>query len=394
MSWPVSQVTKRTLAILAASLLTAAAPPPAVTPGYQPQDADERGLWMQVDEYERQFKTSNFVMHEPDLNAYVRRVFCKTVGEAECRDVRIYVVRTPYFNASMAPNGMMQVWSGLFLRCRNEAQLAAVLGHEYTHYRQRHSVKLFRDVKTKTNTLAWLSMIPVGGYAVAAGFQAAQIGIVGSIFSNSREMEREADAGSLPMLVHAGYDPTAAARIWGQIRAEDEATAAERKRRRRREGGMFASHPTSLDRQKTLDAGAAALASPSATTLAASEYRQALAPYWASFIDDQIKLNDFGATDLLLGQLASTGWTGDLLYARGELYRSRGKPGDFALAATAYNDALKAQAAPVETWRGLGIALMRSGDAAGGRTALAEYLKRAPQAKDRDLIASMAGVAA
>lgn len=389
------RVGKRILLLLGASLLaTGAAPPPSVTPGYQPQDADERGLWMQVDEYERQFKTSNFVMREPDLNAYVRRVFCKTVGQAECAGVRIYIVRTAYFNASMAPNGMMQVWSGLFLRARDEAQLAAVLGHEYTHYRQRHSVKLFRDVKTKTNTMAWLSMIPVGGYAVALGFQAAQIGLIGSIFSNSREMEREADAGSLPMLVKAGYDPRAAARIWGQIRAEDEATAAERKKRRRREGGMFASHPTSADRQKTLDAAAAAIATPSATVLAATEYRQALAPYWASFIDDQIKLNDFGATELLLNQLASTGWTGDLLYARGELYRSRGKPGDFALAATAYQDALKTTATPVEAWRGLGMALMRSGDAAAGKAALAQYLQRAPQAKDRDMIASMAGVAA
>ena len=29
----------------------------------------------------------------------------------------------PWFNASMAPNGMMQVWSGLLLRVDNEAQL-------------------------------------------------------------------------------------------------------------------------------------------------------------------------------------------------------------------------------------------------------------------------------
>lgn len=384
---------KRALAVVAASLTTAAAPPVAVTPGYQPQDADERGLWMQVDEYERQFRTSNFVMRDPGLNAYVRRVFCRTVGEAECASVRIYIVHTPYFNASMAPNGMMQVWSGLFLRCRDEAQLAAVLGHEYTHYRERHSVRLFRDVKKKTNTMAWLSMIPVGGYAVAAGFQAAQIGVVGSIYSNSRDMEREADAGSLPMLARAGYDPRAASRIWGQIRAEDEATAAERRRRRRREGGMFATHPTSLDRQQTLDRAAAAIATPATTATKAIEYRRALAPYWAGFIDDQIKLNDFGATELLLNQLASDGWTGDLLYARGELYRARGKAGDFALAATAYRQALAATGAPVETWRGLGLALMRAGDRPGGATALGEYLKRNPQAKDRDMIGSMAAAA-
>ena len=374
-------------------LLSGAAPPPvAVAPGYQPQDADERGLWMQVDEYERQFKTSNFVMHDAALNAYVRQVFCKTVGEAECSSVRIYILRTAYFNASMAPNGMMQVWSGLFLRCRNEAQLAAVLGHEYTHYKQRHSVKLFRDAKNKTNTMAWLSVIPVGGLAVAGAMSVAQLGVIGSLYSNSREMEREADAGSLPLMVHAGYDPHAASRIWAQIRAEDDATAAERKRKRRREGGMFATHPTSVDRQADLDKQANAVATPAATDLGVDRYHAALGPYWAGFIDDQVKLNDFGATELLLTQLAGDQWTGDLLYARGELYRSRGADGDFGKAANFYRDATVMDGAPVEAWRGLGIALLRSGDTANGQAALKMYLDKAPQAKDRAMMAMMAGI--
>ncbi len=380
------------LALALAPVLTAAVSPgTTVTPGYQPQDSDERGLWMQVDEYERQFKTSNFVVRDPALNAYVRQVFCRTVGDAGCAGVRIYLVRTPYFNASMAPNGMMQVWTGLFLRCRDEAQLAAVLGHEFTHYKDRHSIKGFRDAKNKTNAIAWLSMIPFGGYAAGA-MVAMQAGMIGSIFANSREMEREADAGSLPLLVHAGYDPHAASRIWAQIRAEDEATAVERKHKRR-EGGMFATHPTSIERQATLDRAADALATPAATALNADQYRAALAPWWADFIDDQIKLNDFGATDLLLGQLAAGQWTGDLLYARGELYRSRGRADDFVKAARFYRDGIAKGGAPVEVWRGLGLALLRAGDRAGGQLALKTYLEKRPEAKDRSMIAMMAGVA-
>jgi Zn-dependent protease with chaperone function len=375
-----------------ALLATAAAPPPVVvTPGYIPQDADERGLWMQVDEYERQFKTSNFVMRDAALHAYVRQVFCKTVGEAKCKDVRIYVVRTPYFNASMAPNGMMQVWSGLFLRCRNEAQFAAVLGHEYMHYSNRHSVKQFRNIKSKTNAIGWLSVIPLGGM-VAGGIALAQLGMIGSVFSNSREMEREADTGALPLMVKAGYDPSAASKVWGQILAEDAATAAERKRARRREGGMFATHPQSVERQAELEKEAKMLTSPSATALNTAEYRAALAPWWADFIDDQIKLNDFGATELLLGQLADGNWTGELLYARGELYRSRGKPEDFKSAAGFYNDGITKGGAPVEAWRGLGVALLRNGDKLGGEKALKTYLEKKPDAKDKAMMAMMAGV--
>ncbi|MFZ4747746.1 MAG: peptidase M48, partial [Sphingomonas sp.] len=167
---------------------------------------------------------------------------------------------------------------------------------------------------------------------------------------------------------------------------------AERKRARRREGGMFATHPQSVERQAELEQEAKALATPSATALNTAEYRAALALWWVDFIDDQIKLNDFGATDLLLGQLADGNWTGELLYARGELYRSRGKPEDFKSAAGFYNDGIAKGGAPVEVWRGLGVALLRSGDAPGGQKALKTYLEKKPDAKDKAMMAMMAGV--
>lgn len=348
-----------------------------------PQDEDERGLWMQVEDAERKLKASNFVIRDPALNAYVRGVYCKAVSESECAGVRIYITRTPFFNASMAPNGMMQVWSGLFLRVRDEAQLAAVLAHEHTHYRARHSLRLFRNIKDKTNAMAWLSFVPFGSIAA--------LGMLGSIFGFSREMEREADAGSITALSASGYDPEAASQIWGQMLAEFDATAAERKRKRRGEGGLFATHPPSVERQAELKKQAAALPTGGERRRGAEGYHAALAPYWADLIDDQIKLNDFGATDLLLGQLASAGWTAELLFARGELHRARGAAGDFEKAAGYYGEAVAKGGAPVEAQRGLGMALLRSGRTAEGQTALKEYLRLRPEAKDKAMIAMLAG---
>ena len=129
--------------------IAAAEPAPIVDAGYKPQNQDERGLWLQMEEEERTLKKSNFIIRDAALNAYVRDVFCRTVGNDRCGDVRIYIMRTPYFNASMAPNGMMQVWSGLMLRTQNEAQLAAILGHEYAHYQKRHSLQLFQDAANR-----------------------------------------------------------------------------------------------------------------------------------------------------------------------------------------------------------------------------------------------------
>jgi predicted Zn-dependent protease len=380
----------RALLALATALSVAAAPqtePVAAGAGYVPQDKDERGLWMQVEEYERELKHSSFVMADPGLNTYVRQVFCKTVGEVECKDVRIYVMRTPYFNASMAPNGMMQVYSGLFLRTRNEAQLAAILGHEYTHYRNRHSIQAFRSAKKNLAVAAWF-----GGFGLIGS--AIQLSAIGSYFRFSREMEAEADAGSIPMLVKAGYDPHQASLVWEQLRAEMDATAVARAKKSRKDknGGMFASHPPTAERMMTLKALAEKAGSPASPDNRRSAYVTALAPFWADFVDDQIKLNDFGATEFLLTSLASEGWSTELLYARGELYRSRGRAEDLPQAAAFYQQSLADQSAPAEAWRGLGLALLRAGKAEEGKAALKTYLIKRPEAKDRAMMAMMAGI--
>jgi hypothetical protein len=379
---------KRLGSILGAGLLlagTAAIGGPfgEAGPDYQPHDRDERGLWMQMDEAERDLETSAYVIRDPALNAYVRGVFCRTVTQANCAPVRIYIERMPHFNASMAPNGMMVVWSGLLLRTRNEAQLAAILGHEYTHYRRRHSLQLWRDAKANGGAAMFLAMT---GYGVLLALpMLAQV----SVFS--RENESEADAGGLSLMAATGYDPKAAVAIWGQLRAEQEATAAVRGGKPRYGNrSLFSSHPNSLERMQALTAQAAAI--PSAgKTLGEADYRQALAPWWPQFLDDEIKLNDFGGAEFLLGQLAADGWTSDLLYARGELYRSRGRPEDLAAAVGFYRQATQGGDPPAEAWRGLGLVLLRQGDAVSARAALATYLQRRPDASDKAMITMLMG---
>ncbi|MDP3676065.1 MAG: M48 family metallopeptidase [Novosphingobium sp.] len=358
--------------------------------GYRPQDKLEEGLWFEMDEQERQLRQSKFLVTDPALNQYVRGVLCRTVTEARCAATRLYIVRTPYFNASMAPNGTTIVYTGLFLRMRDEAQLAAVLGHEYAHFEQRHTLRLFKDIRAKTDALSWLSFIPIPYLGMLS-----QIALIGGIYSFSRDMEREADAGSLVELARAGYDPRQASAIWEQLGAENDATAKVRghKSRKDKNGGMFATHPKSTERMQTLRDKAAALALTEPGAKRAAEYRAALKDWWPKLIDDQIKLQDFGGTEYLLGTLAGSdaaGWTPELLYAKGELYRSRGAAGDFEQAVAAYEAAIAQGGALPETWRGLGLARLRLGQAEAGRAALKDYLGKRPDAEDALILASMA----
>lgn len=377
-------------ALLAAAALPSAAladPKPAApfAAGYQPQGTDERGLWMQMDEVERELRNSSFVVKDAKLNAYVNGVLCRTVGADKCGAARVYIVRQPYFNASMAPNGMMQIWSGLLLRTRNEAQLAAVLAHEFGHFEHRHSLRMFRDIRAKTDAAAWLGFIPYVGLI-------AQVGIVGAAFEFSRDMEREADMVGLKHVAYAGYQPKAFSGIWAQLRLEADATALERKQKSRkdRNGGFFATHPNNAERMMYLTKAAAEVKEGKGEE-GEPEYRAAMADWWAPLIDDQVKLNDFGGTEFLLGNLAAGGWTSELLYARGELYRARGKPGDHAKAAGFYREAIAGGSALPEARRGLGLALIRTGADVEGKAMLAEYLKLKPDAGDRAMMAMMAG---
>ena len=353
------------------------------THDYGPRDETERGLWQQMDEYERDLKTSEFLMTDPALNTYVKGVLCKAVGTERCGPTRIYIVRAPQYNAMMAPNGMMIVWSGLLLRTRNEAELATVLGHEFAHFEKRHSIQMYNNVKSKTDAMSWISVLP-GGFL-------AQMSLMGSVMSFNRDMERQADLAALDDLARNGYDPIAASEIWEQLRAEMDSTATGRRMRKAMDnaGDFFSSHPNTKERMEYLRSAATGKRS-NGQTMGVDSYRRAMAPWWPQLINDQIKLNQFGATEFLLTSMARGKWTADLFFARGELYRARGKEGDFASAIGYYKEAIAQDAALAESYRGLGVSLMRSGSKDEGKKALKQYLERRPDADDHGIVSMMA----
>ncbi|MFI4927860.1 MAG: hypothetical protein ACHP7E_09265, partial [Burkholderiales bacterium] len=105
------------LPAVAQDLSSIAVPPRFTRPA---PGTDEGGLWGLMDREESRLKRSPLTIHDQKLEAYLTSVVCR-LGEDHCPDVRVHPVRTPHFNAMMAPNGMMIVWSGLLLRVENEA---------------------------------------------------------------------------------------------------------------------------------------------------------------------------------------------------------------------------------------------------------------------------------
>ena len=353
---------------------------------FEPQDELERSLWQRMEEYERELKKSNLVIDDPELNAYVRDVLCRTVGP-ECAHIRLYILRSPQFNATMAPNGVMTVWSGLMLRAQNEAQLATVLGHEFSHFKRRHSVQIFVNAKNKSSTAAWLALTGVGLLFA--------LGVEASIYQFSREMEEEADIDGLAYIRNAGYDPRQVPLIWEQILSEEDATREARgrkKKRRSTRAGLYSTHPKSQARIEYLEERIAEMGEDIPSNTGAEEYRAAMAEWWPKFLDDQLKRNDHGGSEFLIERMGeANGWTPWLTYARAEFHRKRGEPGDFEQAVTYYTDAIERGGELPELWRGRGYALRKVNRKEEAKADFREYLNRVPDAPDRGMISMLAG---
>ena len=352
---------------------------------------------MMADERERKIRDSKAVINDPNLQRYLHDVLCRAVGEARCGGIRIYVVRNAEVNASMAPNGMLVIYTGLLLLARNEAELAGIIGHEFAHFELRHGLRGFKHERTETDIFAWAGV--AAGLAATYGSgqsrqdaiktsQSIQADAVGSIYAFTREQERDADLLSMAYLQSSKYNPACFADIWRRLMDEADATARGRKQRSTRYDrvGFFATHPTSLDRATYLRDIAASTGKTGEDDSA--RYSDELSIWRTQFLGDQVKLNDFEGTDYLIGQLVGSAWTGDLLYARAELYRARGNPRDLISAIGFYREAIQKDPSNADLYRGIGLAEMRGKDPDGAEN-LKKYLAMKPDAEDRAMISTL-----
>lgn len=334
--------------------------------------SDEGGLWALLDREETRLRRSPFRMREEPLQSYLSGLVARLAGE-HAPDMRVYALRTPMFNASMAPNGMMQVWSGLLLRMDNEAQLAAVISHEIGHYLQRHSLERLRDAKARSAFGTFMAMFGVVGLL-------AQMGALAGAFAFSREHEREADLISITLLQQQGYDPREAARVWAQLQAELAASAAGEESRNT---PMFATHPGTEERRAMLETAAGA----GGGTLGTAEYQAMLRPYRAGLLEDEVRRKRPEETLVLFGRLlAQDAADPEVLHYRAELRRQRAADGDLDAALADLQAALDGGRALPASHRTLGQIHLAQGQRAAASEAFKTYLERAPQAPDAALL--------
>lgn len=120
-------------------------------------------------------------------------------------------------NAFALPNGKIGVYEGMFNTAENDAQLAAVLGHEIAHVEQDHSAeRVNSQMATELGVQvagALLGASAGGNPELVAGLlgAGAQYGL---ILPYGRNQELEADRLGLLLMAKAGYDPRQSIELW------------------------------------------------------------------------------------------------------------------------------------------------------------------------------------
>ncbi len=135
-------------------------------------------------------------------------------------------------NAFALPGGKIAVYTGIFPVAKNDAGLAAILGHEVVHALARHaSERMSQEVLAQAGlTAAAVGLGTTGTGPVAGQAAMAALGLgtkVGVLLPFSRTHESEADYIGLLLSATAGYDPQEAVRVWQRMQQGSEGAPPE-----------------------------------------------------------------------------------------------------------------------------------------------------------------------
>lgn len=196
-----------------------------------------------------QFSTDYGKVQDPTLSAYVKETGQRLTGQVHRPHMpyTFQVVNATYINAYAFPGGSIAITRGILLSIDNEAELAALMGHELGHVNARHTAQQM--------TKSTLTQAVVGGLSVATGTAmgpgygqlASQLGMVSAgalLAAYSRDNEREADALGLAYMVRSGYGADGFVELMDMLRSQSKTNNSAIEL-------MFATHPMSDERYQT-----------------------------------------------------------------------------------------------------------------------------------------------
>ncbi|MBI9111936.1 M48 family metalloprotease [Maridesulfovibrio ferrireducens] len=192
-----------------------------------------------------QFSADYGAVQDSEINQYVTQVGQSLAATSHRPDMpyNFRCVNANYVNAYAFPGGSIACTRGIMLKLENEAELAALIGHEIGHVNARHTAARMSS-----------SMATQGVLAIGAGVLATQnsdlaplaagLGGIGAsllLANYSRADERQADSLGMNYMNKAGYDTEGMVGLMDELNKlhKTEPSFVQQ---------MFASHPMSRER--------------------------------------------------------------------------------------------------------------------------------------------------
>lgn len=229
---------------------------------------------------------------DPRLTPYVKAIGMKLVQVSDRPNLPFdfVVLNNPVPNAWALPGGKIAVNTGLLVELNNEAELAAVIGHEIVHAAARHGAKsMERGMLLQAGVLSLgLALGDKDNADLIVGAAAAGTGLISQKYG--RDAESESDLYGMRYMAKAGYNPAAAITL-----QETFVRLSEGKQANWLEG-LFASHPPSQERVEANKKTAAELGAKG--FMGDKEYQQQIAhlkqaqPAYKTIAEGQKALKD------------------------------------------------------------------------------------------------------
>lgn len=207
-------------------------------------EAQEKSIDQQVSP--QQFSQDLGPVQDTQVNSYVSSVG-QRLDKLTHRPQMPYsyrVLNANYVNAYTFPGGAMGITRGIMVDLQNEAELAALLGHEMGHVNARHAAQ--------RQGQAMVAQVAVAGASIAASNSqwgglvsiGSQLGASAMLSSYSRDNEREADALGQEYMVRAGY-PASGMVALHQLLVDQQKESPGLLQT------MFSTHPMNVERRDT-----------------------------------------------------------------------------------------------------------------------------------------------
>jgi predicted Zn-dependent protease len=170
----------------------------------------------------QEIKQETPISRDPQAKALVervgRRVVAASGSEIPASQWEFVVFQSDELNAFALPGGKVGVYTGMLkLIGGDEAELAAVIGHEVGHVIANHAAQ--RVGTSQITSLGGTALaVVLEAYGVPLGQQATGLAaeyLVARPFSRSQELD--ADRLGLGYMAKAGYDPSTAVEFWQKM---------------------------------------------------------------------------------------------------------------------------------------------------------------------------------